>query len=104
MIIICDNNKHIVLAVGKQLEYMCNGYIILTDQNISFPPELIDINNVDVLPDDIIINKYCYTTDDGFYENPNWVEPDPTNIYGIPDEVYHAIIDDYTEEIFGGES
>lgn len=29
------------------------------------------------------------------------VEPqDPTNTYGIPDEVYHSIIDDYTMELF----
>lgn len=31
-------------------------------------------------------------------------ETDPTNIYGIPDETYHAIIDDYTAELFGGEA
>ena len=26
-------------------------------------------------------------------------ETDPTNTYGISDEIYHAIIDDYTEEL-----
>ena len=31
-------------------------------------------------------------------------ETDPTNTYGIPDETYHAIIDDYTAELFGGEA
>ena len=30
-------------------------------------------------------------------------EPDQTNTYGISDEIYHNIIDDYTEELLGGE-
>lgn len=29
--------------------------------------------------------------------------PDKTNKYGVPDDTYHAIIDDYTEELLGGE-
>lgn len=38
------------------------------------------------------------------YEELSKIYPDSTNIYGIPDETYHAIIDDYTAELIGGES
>lgn len=37
------------------------------------------------------------------YNELSKIYPDHDNIYGIPDETYHAIIDDYTAELFGGE-
>lgn len=38
------------------------------------------------------------------YEELSKTYPDSTNVYGVTDEVYHAIIDDYTAEMFGGEA
>lgn len=37
------------------------------------------------------------------YEELSKKYPDSTNTYGVPDGVYHAIIDDYTAEMFGGD-
>lgn len=37
------------------------------------------------------------------YEELSKKYPDSTNTYGVPDDVYHAIIDDYTAEMFGGD-
>ena len=31
---------------------------------------------VDEIPENVIPGKYCYTEEKGFYENPNWVEPE----------------------------
>ena len=53
----------------------------------------------DSVPSEVIPEKYCYTEADGFYINPDWIEPDATNTYGIPDEIYHAIINDLTTEV-----
>lgn len=37
------------------------------------------------------------------YDELSKTYPDSTNNYGIPDSTYHSIIDDYTEELLGGE-
>ena len=80
------------------MEYTEHKQPKLTDEKIIFACE-VKINEVDSVPDDVETGKHCYTEADGFYINPDWVEPDPTNIYDIPDETYHAIINDLTSEV-----
>lgn len=103
MYIITEKQTNEVLRMGLKLDTMDNGYPRLVEENVAFPPEVVNVYEVETIPDNLEPYKYCYTEEKGFYPNPNWVEPDSTNTYGIPDEVYHAIIDDYTAEIFGGE-
>ena len=97
LIIVKEDNR--ITAMGKTLDYMSNGYPRLIDENVAFPTELVNVYEVSEVPSDVIPEKYCYTEADGFYINPDWVEPDPTNTYGIPDETYHAIINDLTSEV-----
>ena len=104
MFIITGKEDNVIINSGESLDYMSNGYPRLTDKNIAFPDWMVDVHEVDSIPDDVVEGKYCYTKADGFYLNQNWVEPDPSNIYNIPDEIYHQIIDDYTMEILGGET
>lgn len=33
------------------------------------------LHEVEELPMDFEPNKYCYTEEEGFYENPEWVDP-----------------------------
>lgn len=103
MYVITSNNC--IIGVGELLDYIEeNGYPRLVNENVAFVPNAVTIyENVEV-SEEVKNNwlKYCYTPEQGFYENPNYVEPDPTNTYGIPDGTYHAIIDDYTAEIYGG--
>lgn len=40
-----------------------------------FFPEGLDIFEVDEVPAEVVPDRYCYTPKDGFYPNPNWVEP-----------------------------
>ena len=49
--------------------------------------------------DEITPFKYCYTPEQGFYENPNWAEPDTSNTFGIPDDVYMAIKEQAIQEV-----
>ena len=60
--------------------------------------EQIMIDAVSTVPDDISpYRKWCYAPDQGFYPNPNYKEPEvPNNDYGVSNETYNAIIDDYT--------
>lgn len=78
-----------------------NGYPVLIEENTAFPPETVNIHQNVEVSDEIKSNpsKYCYTPEQGFYENPNYIEPDATNTYGVLDSVYHQIIDDYNMEL-----
>lgn len=99
MYIITNSEDNIIIANGKHLDYMINGYPRLIDENVAFPTELVNVYVVSEVPSEVIPEKYCYTEAEGFYINPDWIEPDPTNTYGIPDETYHAIINDLTSEV-----
>ena len=97
-------NEAVTKSGNSNLGTWSNGYPVLREENIAFPPETVNIHQNVEVSDEIKLNpsKYCYTSEQGFYENPNHVEPDPTNTYGVSDDVYHQIIDDYTAEIYGG--
>ena len=103
IITVKEDNSNRIMMMGEHLDYMSNGYPRLIDENVAFPTEMVDVHEVESVPSEVMPEKYCYTESDGFYINPDYIEPDPTNTYGIPDDVYHAIIDDYTSEIFGGD-
>lgn len=99
MYIITTKFTYVISGMGNRLEYLENGYPCLTEENISYVVDSFDIHEVSEVPSEVILGKYCYTEEQGFYLNPNWVDPDPTNTYGIPDETYHAIINDLTSEV-----
>ena len=107
MHIITSRISNVLLNCGNRIGTLEeNNYIWLVEENIAYVPEQVRTHLVESVSDEIKSNpsKYCYTEERGFYANPNYVESDPTNTYGIPDEIYHAIIDDYTAELFGGEN
>lgn len=94
-------NEAVTKTGNSNLGAWSNGYPVLIEENTAFPPETVNIyQNVEV-SDEIKSNlsKYCYTEEQGFYENPNYVEPDATNTYGIPDELFNQIKADYREQI-----
>ena len=97
LITLKDDNR--LMMMGEALDYMSNGYPRLIDEDIAFPTDMVNVHEVSEVPLEVIPEKYCYTESEGFYINPNWVEPDATNTYGIPDETYHAIINDLTTEV-----
>lgn len=103
MYIVCNKIDNSFINSDTKLRYWSNGYPFLINKKMGFVLDEVSVYEVQEIPSEVEPYKYCYTEEKGFYLNPNWVEPDPTNTYGIPDEVYHAIIDDYTAEIFGGE-
>ena len=59
-------------------------------------PDGIIIGEVDSVPKEVEIGKYCYTPEDGFYVNPNYKEPNP---YGIPDYLVEQIKNDAITEV-----
>ena len=96
MYIITINN--VIAHISENVERNGNATIDVNG-SIYFYDDIYDCYEVDSVPSLVENIKYCYTEADGFYINPNWVEPDETNTYGIPDVTYHAIINDLTSEV-----
>lgn len=92
MFIIAEKKEHRILNMGARLGYQeVNGYPWLLDENIAFPTEMVDVSEVETVPEEVTAGLYCYTKEEGFYLNPNWEEP---NKYGIPNEIVNQIQED----------
>lgn len=98
MYIITDKENNVLVNHGESVSYWDNGYPTF-DGILAYPTIVFNLCEVDTIPEGVEANKYCYTAEQGFYLNPDWIEPDPTNTYGISDEIYHAIINDITTEV-----
>ena len=94
-------NEAVTKTGNSNLGTWSNGYPVLIEENTAFPPETVNIHQNVEVSNEVKSNpsKYCYTPEQGFYENPNYVEPDPANTYGIPDELFNQIKSDYREQI-----
>lgn len=102
MRIVVTKDTLIVSAIGTFKEYWDNGYPIITDSNgndCAYPDVLFDFFDVEAVPEDYVPNKYCYTEEKGFYLNPDYVEPEAGNTFGIPDDVYRAIKNQAIQEV-----
>ena len=98
MYVITDKKLNVVIDLGETLDYMENGYPRIVEKNVAFPVEMVDVYEVEDIAEGICPIKYCYTNLDGFYLNPSYSEPDPNNIYNIPDEIYLQIKEDLIGE------
>lgn len=76
-------NNNVVFNHGNEIEKgrwendpSTDTYRITTDEGYQYCV-IADfvIHEVEALPEDFESNKYCYTEADGFYANPDWVEP-----------------------------
>ena len=97
MFIITKKEDNEILMMGMELDYMENGYPRLVDYDVAFYPEYIDVHEVSEVVEGVEIHKYCYTEEDGFYPNPNYVEPN--NSYGLPNDLYDTIRDEAVAQI-----
>lgn len=99
MHIITDTETARLIAVGTFKEYWDNGYPIITDKDgndCAYPSDFTTMHEVSSLPEGVIPDAYCYTSEEGFYKNPDYVEPNP---YGLPDEILSQIKDDAIAEV-----
>lgn len=76
MYILTNKNNEIIAIsnICERIEEYRN--IKLDDHNYAYAPdETINIYEVDIVDESVCESKYCYTEADGFYVNPNYVEP-----------------------------
>lgn len=99
MIIITDKTSNKIIETGETLEYLENGYPLLTDKHVYFAIDDVRVHEVDNVPEGVMPSKHCYTEITGFYENPDYVEPNP---YGIPDELVEQIKNDTIAQVQEG--
>ena len=96
MLLIVEKKTNSLLDMDSELDYMDNGYPKLVNRDIAFVADDVEVyTDVDMI-ENIVPGKYCYTSEQGFFENPDWQEPNP---YGIPDELLEQIKNDTVEEI-----
>lgn len=106
--VIVNKHDNKVIAYGNQLDYLENGYPRLIEENVAFPDGMVNVFEVDALPEDYVEGKYLYTEKDGFKVDPNWVRP--TNQDDVTDNSdaicelteYVAELEARIEELEGG--
>lgn len=76
MFIITEKETGKIIMMGSQLDYMSNGYPRLVEENVAFPTDIVNVHEVESIPDGVEEGKYCYTPEYRFYENPDYQEPD----------------------------
>ena len=76
---ILTGNDDIIISISTKLEYQSNGNPLVKDRNgfeyaiAKAPDEQINVYEMEEIPDKVEENKYCYTKENGFYKNPNYV-------------------------------
>lgn len=95
-----ERNTDVIVHSANVLDEMDNGYPLFPELNIACVPENFEVAEIDGLPFNVESHKYMYDRENNtFIENPNYVAPDSTNIYGVPDEIYYKIKDVAIEQV-----
>lgn len=96
--IVTSKETNVIKRIGILKERWPNGYPVVSnaDGDTAYPTTFTALYEIDDIPAEVEVGKYCYTPELGFYENPNYVEPDP---YGIPKELVERIKNDAIAEV-----
>lgn len=78
MYIITSKNDKRITDFSTTIGYETNGNIILDNGTQIACFKEVDVHEAEEIPVGVVAEKYCYTEADGFYVNPNYVEPEPS--------------------------
>ena len=76
MYILVDT-EDVVIAISKTIDYEENGNVIVEDDNvkIAYAKYIVKkVYEVQEIPENVQVQKYCYTEEKGFYKNENYRE------------------------------
>ena len=75
---ILTNKNNEIIAISNTYELDEEHRNIIVDNHaIAYAPdEKINVYEVEEIPGEVEIAKYCYTKEQGFYKNENYVEPE----------------------------
>ena len=74
MDILVDGNN-ILITKGTITTDPETGYFYVQEENCNYLDNLLLIEDIEI-PEGVTPQKYCYTAKDGFYLNPDYVEPE----------------------------
>ncbi|MDV3426735.1 MAG: hypothetical protein LIR50_06035 [Bacillota bacterium] len=74
MYVITNKEDNKLINMGEKLDYLENGYPRLINEKVAFPTGLVNVYEVGEIPEGVEAEKYCYTAEDGFYRNENYVK------------------------------
>ena len=101
MFIIIEKETKIIVNYDDKIEYQTNGYPVIKKDGglgVAYPTLIYDIAEVESIPEDFAIGKYLFENSQ-FTLNPKWVDPDPSNTFDVPDDVYMAIKEHAIQEV-----
>lgn len=75
MYVITGKQYNEIFSMCKELKYWDNGYPVNVDINTAYPTAMVNVYEVEPIPENVVEAKYCYTPEKGFYENENWQPP-----------------------------
>lgn len=77
---IITDNKDVVIHISDTIGYQENGNVLVDNDTLAIAKPLVkEVYEVDTVDEGVCEQKYCYTEADGFYVNPNYVEPVDSN-------------------------
>ncbi len=73
---IITDNRDVVIHISDTIGYQENGNVLVDNDTLAIAKPLVkEVYEVENVDEGICESKYCYTETDGFYVNPNYVEP-----------------------------
>lgn len=82
MIVVTMKDSNEIIAITKTISSTVDeGYTRIDDCRFIVKASGYNFHEVEDVPNGILAYKYCYTIEKGFYENPDWVEPEIEDPY-----------------------
>lgn len=77
MFVFTHKDSDVIVDVSETCSYNDAGQPVIHNGGliIGFP---VQEHEVTAVPNEVVPGKYCYNVDNGFYENPDYVEPPKT--------------------------
>lgn len=73
---VITDKDNVIIALSETIGYEENGNVLINNGTSAIAASLVkEVYEVNDVPENITGAKYCYAPNDGFYENPNYVEP-----------------------------
>lgn len=81
--IITDENN-VIIHISDTIGYQENGNVLVDNDTLAIAKPLVKgVFEIENIEEGIVEAKYCYTKEEGFYNNENYREPEPTDTQKI---------------------
>lgn len=101
MVVVTTKDSNVILALTNTTSPTVNeGYTRIDDCRFIVKASGYNFHEVEEVPSGVVAYRYCYTTEKGFYENPDWEEIKPVIL--ITDAQKDLVVDEIRQEVKNG--